>query len=134
MKCAVRCSVFLWLLLLLAWRGLAGNIVYSTSEGLWSSDGTSNPNSTMNIRPTVVGTFSALGFLPGYEMARLPDGRLVFGATGNTPGGSFINFVEGIQLWVTDGSAAGTVKIQSFLDIFNGQPNDTSRLKNFVTL
>ena len=40
--------------------------------------------------------------------------------------------VQGIQLWVTDGTAAGTTLIYSMPDFGFGQPNDTCSFKNFV--
>jgi len=106
-------------------------IVYATMAGLWASAGTSD--SAVNIKPAVADTFTAAGFLPGYPMASLPDGRAVFGATGSGSDGVF-DAIEGIQLWVTDGTAAGTTEIFSQPDLLAGQPNDPSRFKNFVTL
>jgi hypothetical protein len=87
----------------------------------------------VNIEPTVADTLNTVGFLPGYPMASLPDGRVVFGATGSGSSDP-PDMIQGIQLWVTDGTAAGTTKIFSLPDLFAGQPKDPCRFKNFVTL
>lgn len=82
------------------------------SAGLWAATGTSpGPQDTLIKAVTAGGAFFGLGFLPGYSMARLPNGKVVFGATANVGSSNFDALTSGIELWVTDGTAVGTVQI-----------------------
>ena len=102
-----------------------------TASGVWSTNGTAAINTNVPdsaIKPVVAGTPSALGFLPGYSMARLGNGNVVFGATSN--GSTYV--AAGIQLWVTDGTAAGTTQIFSQADPSFGTPGGSSAFTSFT--
>jgi hypothetical protein len=97
---------------------------------LFATDGSAG-NQTL-IKATVAGTINTLGFRPGYPMATLPDGDVVFGANGND-GSNVLQQIEGIQVWATDGTPGGTTMLLGVPDIGAGQPNDTAAFSNFVT-
>ncbi len=105
-----------------------------TASGVWSTNGTAAINTNVPdsaIKPVVAGTPSALGFLPGYSMARLGNGNVVFGATSN--GSTYVlDAAAGIQLWVTDGTAAGTTQIFSQADPSFGTPGGSSAFTSFT--
>jgi hypothetical protein len=101
------------------------------TPGIWSTTGASTGTPDSVIAPVVAGTPTALGFLPGYSMARLGNGKVVFGATSN--GSTYIfDAIQGIQLWVTDGTAAGTTQIFSLPDALLSAAGDTSALTSFT--
>jgi len=101
------------------------------TPGIWSTTGASTGTPDSVIEPVVAGTFSALGFLPGYGMARLPNGKVVFGATSNGST-SALDLVQGIQLWVTDGTAAGTTQIFAQGDVLFNAAGDTCAFTGFT--
>jgi Hint domain len=101
------------------------------TPGIWSNTGASTGTPDSVIKPVVAGTAAALGFLPGYGMARLGNGNVVFGATSNGST-SLLDLTQGIQLWVTDGTAAGTTEIFSQGDPLFGAAGDTSAFTGFT--
>jgi len=110
------------------------NAAYSGSgitPGIWSNTGASTGTPDSVIKPVVAGTFSALGFLPGYGMARLGNGNVVFGATSNGST-SYLDLTQGIQLWVTDGTAAGTTQIFAQGDAGFSVAGDTCAFTGFT--
>ena len=104
--------------------------VYSTTLGLFTTDGSANSQTL--IKGATAGGLTTLGFALGYPMAELPDGAVVFGANGND-GSNVLQVIEGIQVWVTDGTPGGTTMLTALPDINGGQPNDTAAATNFVT-
>ncbi len=99
--------------------------------GIWSSNGAPSGIPDSAIKPVVAGTPTALGFLPGYSMARLGNGNVVFGATSN--GSTYpLDVVQGIQLWVTDGTVAGTTQIFAQADTLFSAAGDTSAFNSFT--
>ncbi|MEJ8848002.1 cadherin-like domain-containing protein [Variovorax rhizosphaerae] len=77
---------------------------------LWVTDGTTS--GTTLVKDSFAGADS---FNPSSPMAQLADGRFLFAAIGS--------FTSGTELWVTDGTAAGTVMLK---DIYpNGYSNPT---------
>ena len=113
---------------------IGSNLVFTSNTspyaGLYLANG--NSSTATLIKATVAGTVSTLGFLPGDQMAALPDGEVVFGATANGSS-SPLAIIEGIQLWVTDGTAADTTELMTLPDPNAGQPGDTAGLIDFVT-
>ncbi len=110
------------------------NAASGATPGVWSTNGTAAVNTSVPdsvIKPVVAGTAAAAGFLPGYSMARLGNGKVVFGATDNGST-SPTAFLQGIQLWVTDGTAAGTTQIFSNSDLSFGAPGNTSAFTSFT--
>jgi ELWxxDGT repeat protein len=94
--------------------GANGRAVFTASEGthgseLWVTDGTNSGTSllkdinTVRYQSSQPGTMALLG----------TSGRAVFAATTNGPG------TAGTQLWVTDGTVAGTSSIRNFSGGYN---------------
>lgn len=106
-------------------------VIWADQNGVWSSDGTGS--GTILLKALNTGTPTATGFVPGKQMATLPDGRVVFGATATGSTFSTDAFLNGIQLWVTDGTVAGTQRIFTQIDPGTGGPTDTDRFWNFVS-
>ena len=99
-------------------------------NGLYITNGSSG-NQTL-LKATTAGSLLTLGFLPGTQMAALPDGEVVFGANGNAPSSPF-QAVQGIQVWVTNGTPGGTTTPDEPAGPEHRRTERYRRVTNFVT-
>src|ERR1700719_1778266 len=79
--------------------------VYATATGVYSTDGTAAGTTLLQAAGT--------DFVPqpGTQMVTLPNGKLLFFALVNPSLDLIGALSDGIRIWETDGTAAGTILV-----------------------
>jgi hypothetical protein len=102
-----------------------GTTLQAGVSGVYATDGTTLQGATLLKA-------ASTAFTPGYQMATLPNGEVVFTEHYYNPSDP-LSTVQALQLWETNGTAAGTAMFMSLPDASTGLPNDGAGLSNLVS-